>query len=218
MDVVVILLTLPICDELIQLSLIKAQETILAFQLTKQNVGKVVQGTNISMFYFNFSLWNRGINVFFIVKQTKFHIFITENQVLLDGPEGRESFKKFLGNVLNPVPTLVTIVGSLAGHLLFQMLHMTLINGLCYPCSMHAHCPSDHSLFPWSICYHPNYPLLHTWWWTLGIIWTCLFFLSFFFLRAQCFDVRLCAPPGTSQLRALATLARIANAFRRIIP
>jgi hypothetical protein len=56
MDVVVILLTLPICDELIQLSLIKAQETILAFQLTKQNVGKVVQGTNISMFYFNFSL------------------------------------------------------------------------------------------------------------------------------------------------------------------
>jgi hypothetical protein len=153
----------------------------LAFQLTKQNVGKVVQGTNISMFYFNFSLWNRGINVFFIVKQTKFHIFITENQVLLDGPEGRESFKKFLGNVLNPVPTLVTIVGSLAGHLLFQMLHMTLINGLCYPCSMHAHCPSDHSLFPWSICYHPNYPLLHTWWWTLGIIWTCLFFLCVFF-------------------------------------
>jgi hypothetical protein len=44
------------------------------------------------------------------------------------------------------------------------------------------------------------------------------FFLSFFLFRGQCFDVQLCAPPGTSQLRALATLARIANAFRRIIP
>ena len=108
-------------------------------------------------------------------------------------------------------PTLVTIVGPLAGHLLPQMLHMTLINGLCYPCSMHAHCPSDHSLFPWSICCHPNYPLLHTWWWTLGIIWTCLFFLSFFLFRVRCFDVKLCTPPGTSQLTALATLARIAN-------
>ncbi len=103
-----------------------------------------------------------GSMFFFSVKQTKFHIFIRENQVLLDGPEGRESFKKFLGKVLNAVPALVTIVGSLAGHLLLQMLHTTLINGLCYPCSMHAHCPSDHSLFPWSICHHPNYPLLHT--------------------------------------------------------
>jgi len=99
---------------------------------------------------------------FLIVKQTKFHIFMRENQVLLDGPEGRVSFKKFLGKVLNAVPALVTIVGSLAGHLLLQMLHMTLINGLCYPCSMHAHFSSDHSVFPWSICYHPNYPLLHT--------------------------------------------------------
>jgi len=99
---------------------------------------------------------------FFIVKQTKFHIFIKESQAFFNGPEGRESWKMFLVKVLNAVPALVTIVGPLAGHLLLQMLHMTLINGLSYPCSMHAHCPSDHSLFPWSICYHPNYPLLHT--------------------------------------------------------
>jgi hypothetical protein len=100
--------------------------------------------------------------LFFIVKQSKFHNFIRENQGLLDSPEGRKSLKKFLVKVLNAVPALVTIVGPLAGHLLLQMLHMTLINGLCYPCSMHARCPSDHSLFPWSICHHPNYPLLHT--------------------------------------------------------
>ncbi len=129
------------------------------------------------MFYFNFPLWNRGINVIFHCQRNQFHIFIRESQVFFYGPEGRESLKKFLLKVLNAVPALVTIVGPLAGHLLLQMLQMTRMNGLCYPCSMHAHCPSDHSLFPWSICHHPNHPLLHTWWWTLGIIWTCLFFL-----------------------------------------
>jgi hypothetical protein len=40
-------------------------------------------------------------------------------------------------------------------------------------------------------------------------------FLPFFLFGGQCFDVQLCAPPGTAQLRALglglATLARIAN-------
>jgi hypothetical protein len=169
------LFTLPICDEFIQLSLLKAQETFLAF-----HVGKRVEtsdrikveltkhretcpkGSIFQCFILISHCEIEGSMLFFIAKQTKFHIFMRENQVLLDGPEGRESFKKFLGKVLNAVPGLATIVGPLAGHLLLQMLHITLINGLCYPCSMHAHCPSDHSLFPWSICHHPNYPFLHT--------------------------------------------------------
>ncbi len=62
------LFTYPICDEFLQLSFLKTQETFLAFhvgksretsdrmkvELTKQ--GKVLQGTNISMFYSNFPI------------------------------------------------------------------------------------------------------------------------------------------------------------------
>jgi hypothetical protein len=36
MDVVVILFTLPICDQFLQLSLLKAQETFLAFHVGKR--------------------------------------------------------------------------------------------------------------------------------------------------------------------------------------
>ncbi len=136
MDVVVMLFTSPICDEFLQI------------------VGKAVQGTNISMFYFNFPLWNRGINVFFHCQTKKIHIFIRENQVLLHGPEGKESLKKFLVKVLNAVPALVRIVGPLAGHLLLQMLHMTLMNGLCYPCLMHA--PLSKWPFPLSMVNLPS--------------------------------------------------------------
>ncbi len=154
---------------------------------------------------------------FSIVKQTKFHVSIGNNQVL-DGSEGNR-LKSLLWRSSTQWPTLVTIVGPLAGHLLLQMLHMTLINGLCYPCSMHDHCPSDHSLFP---CQLAIIQTIHYCIHDVGHWGSCghvsFFFLSFFLFRGRCFDVQLCAPPGTSQLRALATLATIANAFRRIIP